>query len=189
MPAPPPVPAPESAGALPGILLGAGLEAAPGLPEGRFSGRVDFQQLVRDALACAAREGWPELILSDADFQDWPLGERAVVESLHAWARRGRRLSLLACRYDDVLRRHARFVQWRGTWDHLLSCRASRSADPLELPSLLWSPGWALHRLDRERCTGVATTQPQQRVALREQLREWLVNKSTPGFPASTLGL
>ena len=52
------------------------------LPEGRFEGRVAFQQLVRDALACAAQEGWNEIILSDASFEDWPLGERAVVESL-----------------------------------------------------------------------------------------------------------
>ena len=63
--------------------------AAP-LPEGRFSGREAFQQLVRDAFASAAREGWAEIILSDAYFHDWPLGERAVIESLNAWARRGR---------------------------------------------------------------------------------------------------
>jgi hypothetical protein len=52
---------------------------APELPQGRFEGRDAFRQNVRDALACAAREGWRELILSDADFHDWPLGERAVV--------------------------------------------------------------------------------------------------------------
>ena len=40
------------------------------LPAGRFEGRNDFQQLVRDALACAAREGWREIILSDATFED-----------------------------------------------------------------------------------------------------------------------
>ena len=47
---------------------------APGLPEGRFEGREAFRQRVRDALACAAREGWQEIMLSDADFHDWPLG-------------------------------------------------------------------------------------------------------------------
>ena len=31
---------------------------------GRFAGREAFRQLVRDALACAAREGWREIILS-----------------------------------------------------------------------------------------------------------------------------
>lgn len=159
------------------------------LPEGRFTGREAFQQLVRDAFACAAREGWHEIIISDADFHDWPLGERAVIESLNAWARRGRRFTVLACHYDEVIRRHARFVRWRGTWDHILTCRASRYTDPLVLPSMVWSPGWVLHRIDPERCVGVSTTQPQQRTLLRESLKEWLTNKSSPGFPATTLGL
>ena len=101
----------------PGVPLPLGpLQAPPpaqpqggGLLQGRFSGRADFQQLVRDALAAAAREGWPELILCDAHFADWPLGERAVEESLQAWARRGRRMTLLACGYGEVVQRHARF--------------------------------------------------------------------------------
>jgi hypothetical protein len=54
----------------------------PALPSGRFAGRDAFQQLVRDALAAAAREGWREIILCDADFGDWPLGERSVAQSL-----------------------------------------------------------------------------------------------------------
>ena len=49
------------------------------LPSGRFSGRETFQQLVRDAIATAARDGWQEIFISDANFHDWPLGERAVV--------------------------------------------------------------------------------------------------------------
>jgi len=159
------------------------------LPQGRFEGREAFQQLVRDALACAAAEGWPEIILSDADFHDWPLGERAVVESLQAWAKTGRRMTLLACRYDDVVRRHARFVQWRRTWDHILNCRRSSAADVLDLPSAIWSPGWVLQRLDPERCIGVTGVEPERRVLLRETLNEWVRNKSSLGFPSTTLGL
>ena len=42
-------------------------ESSPcGLPSHRFEGREAFRQLVRDALVCAAREGWRELILCDA---------------------------------------------------------------------------------------------------------------------------
>ena len=108
------------------------------LPSGRFSGRETFQQLVRDAVATAARDGWQEIFISDANFHDWPLGERAVVEALQDWARSGRRFTMLACSYDDVIRRHARFVRWRGTWDHIITCRRSPAADPLDLPSALW---------------------------------------------------
>lgn len=162
---------------------------ATALPEGRFSSRVDFQQMVRDAFAAAAREGWPEILISDASFHDWPLGERAVVESLQAWAKGGRRFTMLACNYDDVIRRHARFVAWRGTWDHIVTCRKSPSADPLDVPSVLWSPGWVMQRLDPVRCAGVAGGEADRRVLVREVLNEWLRSKSSPGFPSTTLGL
>jgi len=162
--------------------------AAPALPTGRFAGREAFRQLVRDALACAAREGWREIILSDPNFEDWPLGERAVTESLAAWSATGRQCTLLARRYDDVVRRHARFVTWRKTWSHIIEARACVSADPLELPSAIWSPGWVLRRLDTERSSGVTGSEPERRLLLRDNLQEWL-KKSSPSFPASTLGL
>ena len=165
-------------------------DAAPApLPSGRFEGREAFRQLVRDALATAAREGWREIILSDATFEEWPLGERAVVESLAAWSKTGRHITLLAKRYDDVVRRHARFVRWRGVWDHILTCRRCPGGDLLDIPSAIWSPGWVLQRLDSERCVGVAGSEPERRVLLRETLNEWLRNKSVPGFAATTFGL
>jgi hypothetical protein len=145
------------------------------LPDKRFEGRDEFRQLVRDALATAARAGWREIVLSDADFADWPLGERAVVESLQAWSAGGRRMVLLAKRYDEVVRRHARFVQWRGTWAHIVAANAVPSADPLE-------------RREIEHCIGWCGGEPGRRVALREALDGWL-RKSTPAFPATTLGL
>ena len=162
--------------------------AGTALPTGRFAGRKEFQQIVRDALACAAREGWREIILCDANFEDWPLAERAVVQSLEAWSATGRHCTLLARRYDEVVRRHARFVSWRKTWSHIIDARACASADPLELPSAIWSPGWVLQRLDPERCNGVTGAEPERRVMLHENLQEWL-RKSSPSFPATTLGL
>jgi hypothetical protein len=158
------------------------------LPQGRFEGREAFAQMVRDALACAAEEGWRELILSDPGFADWPLGERGVAESLHAWSASGRRCILLARRWDDVRRLHPRFVSWRQTWSHLIEARGCPSADPLELPSVIWSPAWAMRRLDLERCQGVAGTEPERRVAVRELTDGWL-QKSSAAFAATTLGL
>jgi hypothetical protein len=163
-------------------------EGAQPLPGGRFEGREAFRQLVRDALACAAREGWREIVLSDATFEEWPLGERAVAESLHAWAKSGRHMVLLARRYDHVVREHARFVQWRTTWSHIVTASACASADPLDLPSAIWSPAWVLQRREPERSIGWCGSEPERRVALREQLDEWLL-KSSPAFPATTLGL
>lgn len=158
------------------------------LPEGNFSGLTAFAQRVRDALACAAREGWSYMVWSDADFLDWPLREKAVVESLNAWAGSGRRLVLLAHRFDEVQRHHARFVQWRNTWDHVVDCRVCKQRDASEFPSALWSPHWVMRRLDLERSTGVSGTEPQRRVLLKEELDECR-RQSSPGFPSTILGL
>lgn len=160
----------------------------PELPEGRFSGRDGFTGLVRQALEVAARQGWQEIILSDPDFHDWPLGERAVAQALNDWSRTGRKLTILARNYDEVLRRHARFVTWRRTWGHIVECRGSASANAEEIPSALWSPVWVFERLDLQRCAGVAGPEAARRVALRERLNERLL-KSAPAFPATTLGL
>ncbi|QTD47073.1 hypothetical protein [Ottowia testudinis] len=159
-----------------------------GLPSGAFIGRDTFREHLRVALSVAANRGWSELLLCDADFHDWPLGERAVVESLHAWARRGQRLVMLAKTYDDVPRQHARFVEWRRLWSHKIECRQCREADVSQLPSALWSPHWALQRLDRVHGNGLCGTDAGRRKTLREDLDEWLA-RSSSGFPAYTLGL
>jgi hypothetical protein len=158
------------------------------LPEGRLVGRVAFTDLVRQGLATAAQEGWPRILLCDADFADWPLGERDVVGSLHAWSMRGRSLHLLARDYSVLRQMHPRFVHWRTTWSHLVEAHACASASVGEFPSVLWSPGWTLQRLDPLRSTMVASRDAERRVALQEQLQQWWL-KGTPAFPASTLGL
>jgi hypothetical protein len=161
---------------------------APQRPQGRFLGRVAFQQLEREAFACAAHEGWREIFISDANFEDWPLGERAVCETLQSWAGSGRRFTMLARNFDEVVRRHARFVEWRVTWSHLVECRAWRSADPLELPSALYSPVWMVRRLDPMNCSGLSTDDAPSRIQLRQTLdASW--QKGSPAFAASVLGL
>lgn len=162
--------------------------APPPLLEGRFSGRAEFADLIRLALATAAAQGWREIILCDPDFGDWPLGERAVAQALNDWSRSGRKCTLLAANYAELARRHARFVTWRQTWAHVVECRKNAATPPEALPSALWSPGWAFERLDIPRCTGVAGSEAARRVALRERLNELLLG-STPAFPATTLGL
>ena len=99
---------------------------------------------MRQALQAAAHEGWPSLVLSDGDFADWPLGERAVVEAFNAWAGRGRHLRLLAQDFGPLRRLHPRFVQWRVTWAHLVEAHAFAAASAGEVPSAIWSPAWTL---------------------------------------------
>jgi len=160
----------------------------PPLPTGRMEGRQVFTDLVRQALALAAREGWPQLILSDANFTDWPLGERAVIESLQAWSFQGREIHFLARDFGPLRLAHPRLVAWRTTWSHRVQAHAVPSASGSELPSAIWSPGWTLERLDPVRCTLVASTDARRRTNLRERLDAcW--HKGSPSFAASTLGL
>lgn len=160
----------------------------PALLEGRFSGRTEFAEMIRQAFAAAAAQGWREMVLCDPDFEAWPLGERVVVQALNDWSSTGRKLTMMAKNYDEVLRKHARFVVWRRTWGHIVECRGSAAAPADSLPSALWSPGWVFERLDLQRCAGLAGSDVARRVALKERLNERLLN-SSPAFPATTLGL
>ena len=158
------------------------------LLEGTFDGRNAFAQLIRDALATAARDGWRELLLVDASFEDWPLGERAVVDSLQAWSKTGRKFTIVAKRFDTLIAKHHRFVTWRGQWSHIVQAHGIAQADASELTSAIYSPNWVMRRLDTVRSKGIASSDPARRVMLREEINEW-IGKSSPAFAATTLGL
>ena len=158
------------------------------LPEGRFGGPSEFAELIRQSFAAAAAQGWREIIICDSTFEDWPLGERSVAQSLHDWSKSGRKLTMLAKNYSEFARRHARFVTWRRTWAHIIECRANASISVDDMPSALWSPVWVFQRLDLARSTGVSGFEPARKVVLKERLDECL-KLSSPAFASSTLGL
>ena len=166
-------------------------QSAPPPPEllhGRFEGRLEFAELVRRSFDLAAEQGWREIIICDPSFEDWPLGERRVAQALHDWAASGRKLTMLAQNYNEVMRRHARFVSWRRAWSHIVECRGSASVSASDLPSAFWSPVWVFERLDPARSTGMAGPEAARRLALRERLAEKL-QRSSPAFAATTLGI
>ena len=158
------------------------------LNAGHFVGREAFRQQLRDSLQGAARDGWSQLILCDAGFEDWPLNEKSVADSLQAWARSGRTLTVVATQYDGVVRQHPRFVNWRRTWSHIVDSRICRQIDAVNFPTVLWSPHWVVQRLDTVHGSGIAGSEPERIVQIREMLQE-LLKVSAPGFPATTLGL
>jgi hypothetical protein len=168
-----------------GLNAGADL---PALHQGAFTGPSAFADLIRNALAHADSQGWAEMVWSDATFEDWPLYEKAVVEALNAWASKGRKLTLLAHHFDAMRSVHHRFVDWRVRWDHIVECRVGQGVEATDFPSALWTPNWAMRRLDLQRSTGVASVEPRMRTLLREELEE-RKRQSSPGFPASILGL
>ena len=116
------------------------------LPDGAFDGRLAFQDHLRGAMAEAASQNWREIVFSDPDFADWPLGERASIEALQAWAASGRSLVMLARHFKVFERDHARFVRWRQTWSHIIDARACEGAGlptvfALGVRSLAWGAG------------------------------------------------
>lgn len=157
-------------------------------PLGRHEGRHAFADLVRQTLAVAEAFAWREWWWCDPDFADWPLGERAVIESLDRWVGQGRRLHMLARDFRPLRQRHARFVQWRVRWDHCFEARACPQAPLDDFPLGIWTPTACWMRLDPVQGVVIATDHPQRRVAFQQDLRAWW-SKATPAFPASTLGL
>ena len=151
--------------------------------------RSAFHDALRDALAEVARVGSRELLLADPDFADWPLGERAVLEALTQWAQAHRRLTLIAASFDEVPRRHARFVEWRRTWAHVIECRSNTEIETQAFPTMLLAPGLLAVRLvDRVHVRGSITRDAADLLRWREMLDE-LLQRSEAAFPATLLGL
>ena len=112
-----------------------------------IDGRRSFEDAVRAALAEAAAAGWRELYWCDVDFANWPIGERAVVESLEQWVGSHRRLTLVALHYDALVKQHPRWVRWRKK----LVCRyfgCSFKRGPRACPWGLLLSAWARRPTD-----------------------------------------
>ena len=154
-----------------------------------LSSRSEFHDALRAALMLAAEQGCRELIISDATFADWPLGERSVVDAFTRWAYAHRRLTVLAHNYDDLPRRHPRWVEWRKQWDHVVTCRALPEAEPDQIPCLLIAPGLVTVRLfDPVHYRASVSTEHADEVRAREVF-DALLQQSSEALPASTLGL
>ncbi len=154
-----------------------------------IEGRKAFEDAVRSALAEAATAGWRELILCDPDFEHWPLGERAVVESLTQWIGGNRRLTLVAMHFDEVARRHSRWVRWRNQWAHLVSCRTVVEMSADDVPVLLLATGTLTLELDdRVRFLGRVSRDPTVALRARERV-DVILQRSVEALPVTTLGL
>jgi hypothetical protein len=156
---------------------------------GLITSRKAFHDALYRAFADAAAVGCRELWLCDADFADWPLGERAVVEQLTRWAGSQRRLTLLATTFDDVVRRHPRWVEWRCQWSHVVHCRVDADLETGRMPSLLLAPGLTSVRLsDNVRWRGRWSRELADELRCRE-LIDALLQHSEEAFPVTVTGL
>lgn len=159
-----------------------------------FAGRADFQRLITEALDWAAVAGCRELHAWDASFVDWPLSHEPTLAALAAWARPGRQLHLLALQYEDLCRRHPRFVRWRRDYAHCVTARAVDPEVRVEVPpeSLLLAvfsgQALSLRLFDRHLWRGELSLDAAQ----RQRGIEWfdaLAQRCGDSFAPTTLGL
>lgn len=154
-----------------------------------ITSRSGFHDALRTALARAAQEGCRELFWADDDFADWPLNDTQVIQSLTSWAMAHRRLTVLARHFDEFPRRHARWVQWRQLWAHVVQCRTNDELEAGQMPTMLLAPGLVTVRLvDPVHHRGTVSEQPADAVHAREAF-DALLQRSAEAFPATTLGL
>lgn len=157
-------------------------------PDGRLQGREAWAQALAAVLELALAERVRQMAWCDPDFADWPLGERVLTESLHAWSRAGGQLSLLALDYRTLRERHARFVTWRTQWSHRVDARAAPRELREGFPTLVCLPGWAMSRSPSRPPVVLASAEPA-RVQGLTLAWQGLWERSSAAFPATTLGL
>ncbi len=151
--------------------------------------RTEFLDAVRNAFALAEQDGAREILLADPDFADWPLNERAVIDSLSRWVHSSRALVVLAHSFDELARRQLRFVEWRRQWAHVVQCRNDPELEAGQIPTLLVVPGHTCLRiLDRIRWRGTVSDRPVDLTECRDNV-DALLQRSVEAFPVTTLGL
>ncbi len=153
-----------------------------------ISTRSEFVDAVRRQLHRALSEGEREITCVDLDFAEWPFNEPPLLDALTQWAQPHRKLVLLAQHYDEVRRRHPRFVQWRATWGHVVEAWSPSESDAADLPGLLLAGRHTLQLLDRLHWRAIETDDAADALRCREQL-DVILQRSTPAFAATTLGL
>lgn len=154
-----------------------------------FASRSEFQDALRAAFAAAADAGCREIWICDDDFADWPLNERAVVEQLTRWAQSHRSFTVIARSFETIAQRHARWVEWRRTWSHVVHCRTNDELEAGQMPSMLLAPGaTSVRRLDPVHCRGSVSREAADAIVWRETIEE-VLQRSQEAFPATTLGL
>lgn len=152
--------------------------------------RASFAEAVRWAFAQAIARDARRIVAVDRDFVDWPLGDTALLEQLTGWLRRPQRqLVLLAANWEDVPRRHPRFMPWRRTWAHALAIWQQPDGLDRDLPTWLLDDDALLLRLfDRERWRGRVEFDERATRLHRDEI-DAVLQRSTPALPATQLGL
>ncbi|MCW5636574.1 MAG: hypothetical protein KIT17_24800 [Rubrivivax sp.] len=166
---------------------GGAADAAPAIDS-----RAGFAAAIQWGFERAMREGGRtrRIVCVDPDFASWPLDAAEFHARLSTWLKGGQRqLVLLAAHFDEVPRRHARFVAWRRLFTHAVFPFAAPEDAAASLPTLLLDDDGTLVRLiDPVHWRGRASADERAVLPWREQV-DALLQRAEPSFPAQSLGL
>lgn len=154
-----------------------------------ITSRSEFYQAVRNGFSEAAAQGCREIWLVDIDYADWPLNEPELIDHLTQWAKAYRKLTLIAQNFDEMPRRHPRWVAWRRSWSHIVECRVNTELEAGKMPTMLLAPGLMTVRLvDPIRYRGSLSRDAADAIRSRE-LIDAVLQRSEEAFPVTNLGL
>ena len=145
---------------------------------------------MQSALAQAEAAGSREIFMSDPTFADWPLNDRAIVESLSRWIDSRCTLTLMAHGFDELARRQLRFVAWRQQWSHVVRCRSDPELGVEQVPTAASGAGprsscaCSTASTTAARCRAGRSTCTESRETI-----DALLQRSEEAFPVTTLGL
>ncbi len=151
--------------------------------------RSAFQEALRSALLSLRTLSCRQVFLSDLDFADWPLSDPEVIDALGQWAASHRSLTLLASHFDAFPRHHARWINWRQPWSHIVSCQVADEADVPQLLTQLFIPGQVVIRLVERSAFRGSVARGEGDLAQAEEGLASILQRSQASFPATTLGL
>lgn len=152
--------------------------------------RASFCAALRWGFETALANGARCITCADPNFEDWPLDEAALLQSLTAWLRLPqRRLVLLAAGYDTVPRRLPRFTGWRRDWAHAIQAWQAPQEFALDVPTLLLDErSVSVHLLDPLNWRGRAAVDAGARLLWQEKI-DVVLQRSEAAFAVTTLGL
>jgi len=159
-------------------------------PVPAIASRSEFGAALRWGFTQATAADARRIVCVDRDFADWPLDDPALLDQITAWLRRPlRKWVLLATSFDEVPRRHPRFVAWRSAWSHAVETWSPADDGVSELPTVMVSDGAvAVELFDAVHWRGRAALDARASRLLRERI-DALLQRSQPAFAVNQLGL
>ena len=152
--------------------------------------RADFVAAVHWGFEQAIAGGALRIVCVDPDFAEWPFDDVVVLQRLTDWLKQpGRRLVLLARRYDELPRRQPRFVAWRRLWAHAIEAWSPQDGDAVELPTLLFDDQRvSVQLIDDTHWRGRAEIDARVARLWGERI-DAVLQRSEASFAANALGL